>query len=229
MLVAIDTGEFQKVFVPPLRGGMEIKMKKLLCSFLCCLLLCSLISCEMIDRLKGDMSKISYDDNDNLLYGGNSYYRADHYFEVRTTADDAVVDLGWYSQFPFFPDMHFYAFDEEDPLFIFCDNSPSSIYNKGFLVRSDYDVQSKLLIIEDTDMEISLSSAMTKSDVAVSSISHEKYTYFRMYLKDDPRIQIDLSGPYSFNDNWYFIHSGETYILSNELVELLNECGIIKK
>lgn len=50
-----------------------------------------------------------------------------------------------------------------------------------------------------------------------------------MCLKDDPRIQIDISGPYKFNGNWYFIYSGETYILSNELVELLEEHGIINK
>ena len=50
-----------------------------------------------------------------------------------------------------------------------------------------------------------------------------------MCLIDDPRIQIYLSGPYKFNDNWYFIYSGETYILSDELVELLKENGIIDK
>ncbi len=194
-----------------------------------CLLLFSLTSCAIIDRFKGDMSKLSYDDNDNLLYGGNSYYRVDGYFEVRTMADDTVVELGWYSQFPFFPNMHYYAFDEENPIFIFCDNGESSIYNKGLYVSSDYDIQSKMFTIKDTDIEIALSSVMIKSDVAVSSINHEKYTFFRMYLKDDPRIQMDISGPYRFDDNWYFIYSGETYILSNELVELLNEHGIINK
>ena len=82
-------------------------MKKLICLVLSCLLLSSLTSCAIIDRFKGDMSKLSYDDNHNLLYGDNRYYRTDDYFEVRTTADDTVVELGWYSQFPFFPDMYY--------------------------------------------------------------------------------------------------------------------------
>ena len=103
------------------------------------------------------------------------------------------------------------------------------MYNKGLYVRSDYDIQSKIFTIKDTDIEISLSSVMRKSDVTVSSMNYEKYTSFQMCLKDDPRIQIDISGPYKFNDNWYFIYSGETYILSNELVELLEEHGIINK
>ncbi len=204
-------------------------MKKLICLVLSCLLLFSLTSCAIIDRFKGDMSKLSYDDNHNLLYGDSRYYRTDDYFEVRTTADDTVVELGWYSQFPFFPDMYYYTFDEENPIFFFCDNEESPLYNKGLYVRSDYDIQSKIFTIKDTDIEISLSSVMRKSDVTVSSINYEKYTSFQMCLKDDPRIQIDISGPYKFNDNWYFIYSGETYILSNELVELLEEHGIINK
>lgn len=92
-------------------------MKKLICLVLSCLLLFSLTSCAIIDRFKGDMSKLSYDDNHNLLYGDSRYYRTDDYFEVRTTADDTVVELGWYSQFPFFPDMYYYTFDEENPIF----------------------------------------------------------------------------------------------------------------
>ena len=204
-------------------------MKKLICLVLLFMLLLSLSSCETIDRFNGNMSKLSRDDNGNLLYDDNSYYRVDDCFEVRTITDDTVVELGWYSQFPFFPDMHYYAFDEENPLFIFCDNKVSSLYSKGLYVRSDYDIQSKMFTIKDTDIEISLVSVMTKSDVAVSSITHEKYMSFKMCLIDDPRIQIDLFGPYKFNENWYFIHSGETYILSNELVELLKENGIIDK
>ena len=48
-----------------------------------------------------------------------------------------------------------------------------------------------------------------------------------MYLKDDPRIQIDVSGPYKFNDNWYFIYSGETYVLSDEFVRILKDNYVI--
>ena len=42
-------------------------MKKLLCSFLSLLFLLSLSSCAFVDRLKGDMGKLGYDENNNLL------------------------------------------------------------------------------------------------------------------------------------------------------------------
>lgn len=52
-------------------------MKKLICLVLSWLLLFSLTSCAIIDRFKGDMSKLSYDDNHNLLYGDSRYYRSE--------------------------------------------------------------------------------------------------------------------------------------------------------
>ena len=48
-----------------------------------------------------------------------------------------------------------------------------------------------------------------------------------MFLKDDPRIQIELSGPYQYNDNWYFIHMGETWIISDEFVAMLIDNNIV--
>ena len=48
-------------------------MKKIIALSLCCILLFFLTSCAIINRFKGDMSKLSYDDNENLLYSENSY------------------------------------------------------------------------------------------------------------------------------------------------------------
>ena len=132
-------------------------MKKLLCIFFSCVFLFSFTSCAFIDRLQGDMSQLEYDEDGHLLYKGNAYYRADNRFEVRTSTNDKVIELGWQSQFPFFPDMHYYAFDEEDPLFIFCDNGESTLYNKGLYVRSDYDFYNEVYAVENTDIEIALS------------------------------------------------------------------------
>ena len=137
-------------------------MKRMIYLVLSFLLLFPLTSCTIIERFKGDMSNISFDDKHNLLYCGNSYYRLDDYFQVRTTADDTIFDLGWHSQFPFFPDMHYFSFDEKNPIFIFCDNGESSVYNKGLYVRSDYEIQNKLFTIKKTGIEISFSSVMTK-------------------------------------------------------------------
>ena len=202
-------------------------MKKLLCIIFSCVFLFSLTSCAFIDRLQGDMSQLDYNEEGNLLYNEITYYRADDRFEVITEDNDKVVELGWQSQFPFFPDMHYYAFDEDNPLFIFCENGESTLYTKGVYVRSDYDLYTQVYAVENSNIEIPLVSAMTQSDVETTAIDHKTYIYLKMFLKDDPRIQIELSGPYQYNDNWYFIHMGETWIISDEFVAMLIDNNIV--
>ena len=202
-------------------------MKKLLCIIFSCVFLFSLTSCACIDRLQGDMRQLDYNEDGNLLYNEITYYRADDRFEVITEDNDKVVELGWRSQFPFFPDMHYYAFDEDNPLFIFCENGESTLYTKGVYVRSDYDLYTQVYAVENSNIEIPLVSAMTQSDVEATAIDHKTYIYLKMFLKDDPRIQIELSGPYQYNDNWYFIHMGETWIISDEFVAMLIDNNIV--
>ena len=202
-------------------------MKKLLCIIFSCVFLFSLTSCAFIDRLQGDMSQLDYNEEGNLLYNEITYYRADDRFEVITEDNDKVVELGWQSQFPFFPDMHYYAFDEDNPFFIFCENEESTLYTKGVYVRSDYDLYTQVYTVENSNIEIPLVSAVTQSDVEATAIDHETYIYLRMFLKDDPRIQIELSGPYQYGDNWYFIHMGETWIISDEFVAMLIDNNIV--
>ena len=202
-------------------------MKKLLCIIFSCLFLCSLTSCACIDRLQGDMSQLDYNEEGNLLYNEITYYRADDRFEVITEDNDQVVELGWQSQFPFFPDMHYYAFDEDNPLFIFCENGESTLYTKGVYVRSDYDLYTQVYTVENSNIEIPLVSAVTQSDVEATAIDHETDISLRMFLKDDPRIQIELSGPYQYGDNWYFIHMGETWIIRDEFVAMLIDNHIV--
>ena len=204
-------------------------MKKLLYFVISFALLISLTSCSFIDRLQGDMSQLDYDEDGNLLYNSNVYYRADNRFEVRTSTKDKVVELGWQSQFPFFPDMHYYAFDKENPLFIFCDNGESTLYNKGLYVRSDYDLYSDVYTVDNTDIEISLSAAMTKSNVEVSEIDHEASINLKMFLKDNSNVQVEMAGPYQYGENWYFVHMGETWIISDELVAMLIENNIVSE
>ena len=204
-------------------------MKKLLCIIISCVFLFSLTSCAFIDRLQGDMSQLDYNEEGNLLYNEITYYRADDRFEVITEDNDKVVELGWRSQFPFFPDMHYYAFDEDNPLFIFCENGESTLYTKGVYVRSDYDLYTQVYTVENSNIEIPLVSAMTQSDVEATAIDHETYIYLKMFLKDDPRIQIELSGPYQYNDNWYFIHTGETWLISDEFVAMLKANNIVSE
>lgn len=202
-------------------------MKRMLCLILSLALLLSLPSCAVIDRFKGDMSKIDYDDQGRLLYGENVYDPADDRFQVCTSADGDVIELGRHSQFPFFPDMHFYAFEDEAPLFIFCDNKQSTLYNKGLYVRSDYDLQDALFTVDGTDLSLPLSSAMTPSLIDASKVDSEGSATLRMYLKDDPRVQIELSGPFKQGDEWYLIRMGKAWLLTEEFISLLHENGII--
>ena len=204
-------------------------MKKLLCIIFTCAILLSFSSCSLAERFAGDMSQLDYDEDHNLLYNDNAYYRADDRFGVRTGENDKVIELGWQSQFPFFPDMHYYAFDEDNPLFIFCENRESTLYTKGVYVRSDYDLYNKVYTVENSNIEIPLVSAMTQSDVEATAIDHETYIYLKMFLKDDPRIQIELSGPYQCDDNWYFIHTGETWLISDEFVAMLKANNIVSE
>ena len=204
-------------------------MKKLLCILFSCVILLSFSSCSLVERFAGDMSQLEYDGDGNLLYNGNVYYRADDRFEVRTGEGDKVIELGWRSQFPFFPDMHYYSFDEDNPLFIFCENGESTLYTKGVYVRSDYDLYTQVYTVENSNIEIPIVSAMTQSDVEATAIDHETYIYLKMFLKDNPCIQIELSGPYQYDNNWYFIHAGETWLISDEFVAKLKANNIVNK
>ena len=204
-------------------------MKKLLCILFSCVILLSFSSCSLVERFAGDMSQLEYDENGDLSYNGNVYYRADDRFEVRTGEGDKVIELGWRSQFPFFPDMHYYSFDENNPLFIFCENGESTLYTKGVYVRSDYDLYTQVYTVENSNIEIPLVSAITQSDVEVTAIDHETYIYLKMFLKDNPCIQIELSGPYQYENNWYFIHAGETWLISDEFVAMLKANNIVNK
>ncbi len=204
-------------------------MKKLLCVIFTCVVLLSFSSCSLVERFAGDMNQLEYDEDGDLSYSGNVYYRADDRFEVRTGEGDKVIELGWRSQFPFFPDMHYYTFDEDNSLFIFCENGESTLYTKGVYVRSDYDLYTQVYAVENSNIEIPLVSAMTQSDVETTAIDHETYIYLKMFLKDDPRIQIELSGPYQYNDNWYFIHTGETWLISDEFVAMLKANNIVSE
>ena len=204
-------------------------MKKLLCILFSCVILLSFSSCSLVKRFAGDTSQLEYDEDGDLSYNGNVYYRADDRFEVQTGEGDKIIGLGWRSQFPFFPDMHYYAFDEENPLFIFCDNGKSTLYNKGLYVRSDYDLYNEVYAVDNTDIEISLSAAMSKSDVEVSAIDHEASLYLTMFLKDNSNIQVEMAGPYQYGEEWHFVHMGETWLISDEFVAKLKANNIVNK
>lgn len=196
-------------------------MKKVICLIISFAVLFSLTSCSLL----GDMSKLENDEDGNLVYSENTYHYQNLDFTVNT--NDEVVELGWYSQFPFFPDMHYYAFEENAPMFIFCENHESSSYTKGLYVIEDFDLFGAIFIIKETNIEISLDSAISLSNIDVSEINTEEDYFVYMCLKDDPRIQVDFCGPYEHNGKFYFVQSGKAWVLSDEFTEMLISSGII--
>ena len=81
-------------------------MKKLVCVILIFSLLLIMSSCSFFDRFNSDLGDISFDENRNLVYHRNTYYKTDLGFYVDYTEGDEPFDLGRSSGFPFFPDVH---------------------------------------------------------------------------------------------------------------------------
>ena len=214
----------RKVMRKEVRGRF---LTRHLCIFLSFVCLLSFSSCSLIERFQGDMSRLTFE-NGNLLYEGHTFYRADGRLEIVTETENEAVQLGWHSQFPFFPDMYYFAFEEMDPLFIFCQNSPSTRDPVAVYVRSDLDIYRELFTVENTDIEISLSSAMTKSDMETSAIKTEASSSFCLYLKDDPRIRCEVRGAYRYGKHYYVIYSGEAWLLSDTFVAMLTANGILE-
>ena len=57
-------------------------MKKLVCVILIFLLLLTMSSCSFFDRFNSDLGDISFDEDRNLVYHGNTYYKTDLGFYV---------------------------------------------------------------------------------------------------------------------------------------------------
>ena len=205
----------------------KIKFLILLLAFMIFLTSCSFT--DFIYQIKGDMSQISFDDEGNLLYNDNSYYRVDDYFNVRTSEVDEVFEIGVRSNFPFFPSLYYYVFDTNEPLFIFCGNGISTLYYLGLYVRSDYDIYEALYTIDNTNIEISLASALTESEIEASVFTSELPNSFTLKLKDDPRIAAEFWGPYEKDSKWYTKEKGKTWILNDEFVEILKANNIINQ
>ena len=207
--------------------------KKFIIFFLILLIFFSLTSCSFINHLYDMQGDLARGENESLIYQNKVYYYTDQRFEVRTNSDDIVVELGWQYAFPF-PDFHYFAFDNEDPLFIFMDNNKSSPYNKAVYVRENFELDDATFIVENTDIEITLSESMTKSDIEITSSDFETTgaSIFRdlyLYLNNDPRIQIHVMGPYKYESAWY-VNSGDgTWLLSDEFVSILIENDIISE
>ena len=85
-------------------------MKKLLCILFSCVILLSFSSCSLVERFAGDMSQLEYDEDCDLSYNGNVYYRADDRFEVRT--GEVICLLFFLFSFSFVSTLHICAYTD---------------------------------------------------------------------------------------------------------------------
>ncbi len=209
---------------------MKKRFTKLFLLLLSVLLCLSLSGCSLIiDTITGDMhGDLSTDDDGNLDYHGYKYIMAEEHFIVHPNAEDEVVELGWRSNFPFFPNMRYFAFEEDSPRYIFCDNIDNGSFVMGLYVREDIDIYNAKFVVDGTKLEISFNTAVTMVELDGFEVEYASYIPFDMYLKDDPRIRFDVNGPYKHNGNWYLKYGKEYYLVSDEFRELLIKHGIIK-
>lgn len=202
-------------------------MKKSLCVIFSLILLLSLPSCASINPFASDMGDLSFDEDGVLLYHGNRYYQADDRFYVRTELIDAAIELGYSSNFPFFPNFYYYALEEETPLFIW-GTGGYTLY-----VREDYDLYGAIYCVEDTDIEIALCDAMTKFSLNYETTTSDDISRYRdmtFHLKEEPRIYVFVAGPYRHKKEygcWYFMCGGQAWRLSDALVAQLEANGIL--
>ncbi len=166
-----------------------------------------------------------------LTYGGNTYHSVDDRFDVVVNKEDTVIQLGWHYNFPF-PNMHYHAFENDAPMFIFCDNGEGrTTYNKGLYVKDGFDLDSAMFIVGDTDIEVSMQEAILATTLSAeeidTSIDTSGLCFLYLYLKNDAHVRASFSGPYLHNDAWYVIENAEIYRLSEEFVSALKANNLI--
>ena len=202
-------------------------MKKLVCVILIFSLLLTMSSCSFFDRFNSDLGDISFDEDRNLVYHRNTYYKTDLGFYVDYTEGDEPFDLGRSSGFPFFPDVHYYAFDEDTPLYIYHANYPWRCNGRQLYIRSDYDLQNAVFALDGTDEAVFLFSFLTKVEEPPAETDSRSYNHYRLYWQEDPRVYAELTGPCKQGDNWYLWKDKDYWLLSDSFVEILVDHGLI--
>ena len=205
---------------------------KRLCMLAVIALLCvGLISCsyylyqsvsgEIIDPVEG-FSRGS--EEGTFLLGGKRYILIDEFsgdFEFYITDED--VFLGATSNFPFFPNFHYYANAAEEADYIACGGSGNGIMTVAYLREDLYPICYRL---EDAAYEFDFSSAFVKTE----EVSYQKHiegkeyhgTELRLCVKDYPKLKISIHIA-KINEKWYYVKHDEAFALSESFVNVLEE------
>lgn len=204
-------------------------MKKLLTLVVLILFCFSLTSCSAIEALKYSISGDIIDpadgfsrskEKDTLIYQNNKYILVQELngdCEIDITKEDVL--LGQTSNFPFFPNFHYYVKAEENPSFIV----GGSYYQGTFVfLREDLYSDTIVYVLNGSSFEFEFTSAFIETDKVDYDhhIASEKYTKVAIvdyYVKDIPIITA-RKRIYLIDNIWYHVKVDVAYQLSDEFV-----------
>ena len=214
-------------------------MKRLLTIAILILFCFSLTSCELFDAIKAAKYSItgevieregdfSIGDKDGICsYKGNEYILVEEINgECRIGIPKDYIALGRTSNFPIFPDTHYYTSPDENPKFV-C-GYIGGLMGTFVYLREDIYNNGIIYVLEDSSYEFEFSSVFFKTNKVNygDHVADKKYTDYKrvnFYIKDIPEIEAEKE-IYLIGNTWYCIEKGEAYQLSDEFSqELMKE------
>ena len=211
-------------------------LKKALIFFVTFGLCLSLISCSIAIQGDGKIAYVTVDDCEErvLSYNGNLYYPTSApYLHLWTTPED--VELGWHSNLPFSNRIGYYSYESDCPLYVWTSRSVDDYASEIYMLK-DFPYKEQKYVLAGTDVEIYFFNEIKRPDYDVPI---EKWVNnsdnMTLYLVADDRITDDFNR-LSINqcivladDGNYYIFNNGPWILSDNLVKILKENGVISK
>ena len=197
-----------------------------------CLFL-ALCSCSFPIQGEGDLKYIKVDDSEYkvLSYNGDLYYQIEApYLDLWTTPED--VEIG--RQHSIMGENIFYVYESDRPLYIWISQNEID-YALDLYMRRDFLYREEAYVLAGTDTEVYFFREIQKvgydvpTDNWISSSDH-----MVLYLavddrvtEDEKRLAIDLPIIHANDGNYYIFNDGP-WLLSENLVAVLKENGMIR-
>ena len=206
-----------------------------------CLIILVFASCGLLDKFsekyaseKKNKVKAITEDVDGIVYTPKLIYDGIEYIyddkelffvttpNLSSVPDENDIVISW-NGFRFGHSTVYYSETDKDPLFIY---TPVHFHDLYF--RSDYDYMTDSFVIEDTDIDMQISSIVSFDNKVDSfPVSHESTVKVRLISKTNSRIKCDLE-IFKYDNLWYSI-AGQFYVteLSNGTVQKLKASDVI--
>ena len=159
----------------------------------------------------------------SLIYKNEKYYGVEHdIFCVDNSKIDPII-ISWNFNLPFTMTMVHYSYKSERPDYIF-----SNIANQIY-INEDYDYNSDIFVVENTNFEIKFSDAFIESNSIAYNVFESAVVQFDFYSKTHP----ELYSPTSIllNNGKYYIAFNVcdeyAYEISSDFLEMLIENQVI--